>query len=96
MGKLARQTATSAEDEVLDAAIIAAAQTVEHHEIARFGALVAWANQLGRHDCASLFEMNPDEEKAASRKLTKIAETSGGKLKLRARLSCSVESELAW
>jgi ferritin-like metal-binding protein YciE len=63
-----------AENEVLDAAIIAAAQTVEHYEIARYGTLVAWANQLGRRDCASLLEMNLDEEKAADRKLTQLAE----------------------
>ena len=63
-----------AENEVLDAAIIAAAQTVEHYEIARYGTLVAWANQLGRRDCASLLEINLDEEKAADRKLTQLAE----------------------
>ena len=61
---------------MLDAAIIAAAQTVEHYEIARYGTLIAWANQLGRRDCANLLEMNLNEEKAADRKLTQIAETS--------------------
>ena len=38
---------------VLDAALIAAAQAVEHYEMTRYGTLVAWANQLGRADCAS-------------------------------------------
>jgi ferritin-like metal-binding protein YciE len=60
---------------VLDAALIAAAQAVEHYEIARYGALVAWANQLGRSDCASLLQQNLDEEKATDKKLTAMAET---------------------
>ena len=42
-----------ADKEVLDAALIAAAQAVEHYEITRYGTLVAWAKQLGRHDCAT-------------------------------------------
>ena len=60
--------------EVLDAALIAAAQAVEHYEIARYGTLVAWAKQLGRNDCASVLQQNLDEEKAADKKLTEIAE----------------------
>ena len=61
---------------VLDAALIAAAQAVEHYEITRYGTLVAWATQLGRSDCASLLHKNLDEEKAADQKLTAIAEKS--------------------
>jgi ferritin-like metal-binding protein YciE len=61
---------------VLNAALAAAAQAVEHYEIARYGALVAWAKQLGRNDCANLLQKNLDEEKAADRKLTEIAEGS--------------------
>ena len=38
--------------QVLDAALIASAQAVEHYEITRYGTLVAWAKQLGRDDCA--------------------------------------------
>ena len=60
---------------VLDAAIIAAAQAVEHYEIARYGTLIAWARQLGRADCASMLQQNLDEEKAADRKLTQLAES---------------------
>ena len=60
---------------VLDAAIIAAAQAVEHYEITRYGTLIAWANQLGRSDCASLLQQNLDEEKAADKKLTVMAES---------------------
>jgi ferritin-like metal-binding protein YciE len=61
--------------EVLDAALIAAAQAVEHYEITRYGALVAWAKQLGRSDCASVLHQNLEEEKAADQKLTRIAES---------------------
>ena len=38
--------------QVLDAALIAAAQAVEHYEITRYGTLIEWAKQLGRSDCA--------------------------------------------
>lgn len=60
--------------EVLDAALIAAAQAVEHYEITRYGTLVEWAKQLGRQDCASVLAENLQEEKAADEKLTAIAE----------------------
>jgi ferritin-like metal-binding protein YciE len=60
---------------VLDAALIAAAQAVEHYEITRYGSLIAWAKQLGREDCASLLQQNLDEEKAADKKLTALAES---------------------
>ncbi len=61
--------------EVLDAAIIAAAQAVEHYEITRYGTLVAWAHQLGRDDCAAILQKTLDEEKSADKKLTTIAES---------------------
>jgi ferritin-like metal-binding protein YciE len=60
--------------QVLNAALAAAAQAVEHYEITRYGTLVAWAKDLGRNDCASVPQKNLDEEKAADRKLTEIAE----------------------
>jgi ferritin-like metal-binding protein YciE len=60
---------------VLNAALAAAAQAAEHYEIARYGTLIAWAKQLGRNDAARLLQQNLDEEKAADRKLTEIAET---------------------
>jgi ferritin-like metal-binding protein YciE len=59
---------------VMDAALIAAAQAVEHYEMTRYGTLIAWAKQLGLSDCASLLEQNLQEEKAADKKLTTIAE----------------------
>jgi ferritin-like metal-binding protein YciE len=61
--------------EVLDAALIAAAQAVEHYEITRYGTLVAWAHQLGRDDCAALLQKNLDEEKATDKKLSTLAES---------------------
>jgi len=61
---------------VLDAALIAAAQAVEHYEITRYGSLVAWAKQLGRPDCASVLQKTLDEEKATDKKLTMLAENS--------------------
>ncbi len=64
-----------ADKQTLDAALIAAAQAVEHYEMTRYGTLVAWAKQLGRNDCASLLAQNLEEEKAADAKLTKLAES---------------------
>lgn len=61
---------------VLDAALIAAAQAVEHYEITRYGTLIAWAKQLGRDDCASVLQKNLEEEKAADKKLTMLAESN--------------------
>jgi ferritin-like metal-binding protein YciE len=61
---------------VLDAALIAAAQAVEHYEMTRYGTLIAWAKQLGRSDCARLLEQNLQEEKAADSKLTALAESN--------------------
>lgn len=63
-----------ADKEVLDAALIASAQAVEHYEITRYGTMIAWAKQLGRADCASLLQQNLDEEKATDKKLTTMAE----------------------
>jgi ferritin-like metal-binding protein YciE len=61
--------------QVLDAALIAAAQAVEHYEITRYGTLIAFAKELGREDCASVLQKNLDEEKATDQKLTAIAES---------------------
>jgi len=73
----ADDVASEVEDKkVLDAALIAAAQAVEHYEMTRYGTLVAWAKQLGRSDCASVLQQNLDEEKAADKKLTALAEAN--------------------
>lgn len=60
--------------EVLDAALAAAAQAVEHYEISRYGTLIAWARELGRQDCASVLQETLSEEKATDKKLTDLAE----------------------
>jgi ferritin-like metal-binding protein YciE len=58
----------------LDAGLIAAAQKVEHYEIASYGSVRAWAQQLGQTRVVDLIEETLDEEKAADQKLTEIAE----------------------
>jgi ferritin-like metal-binding protein YciE len=63
------------DEDVLDAAIIAAGQAVEHYEITRYGSLIAWAKRLGHADAARILEQTLNEEKAADKKLTTIAES---------------------
>ncbi len=63
-----------ADPQVLDVALLASAQAVEHYEITRYGTLVALAKQLGRSDCAAVLQQNLDEEKATDKKLTALAE----------------------
>ena len=58
---------------VLDAALIGAAQAVEHYEIARYGTLCAWAMELNYQDCAKLLHETLEEEKATDVKLTELA-----------------------
>ena len=57
----------------LDAGLVAAAQAVEHYEIARYGTLVTWAQQLGHNDIAQLLFATLEEEKSTDSKLTKLA-----------------------
>jgi ferritin-like metal-binding protein YciE len=64
-----------ADKRVLDAALIASAQAVEHYEITRYGTLIAWAKQLGHDDAARILEETLAEEKATDEKLTKLAES---------------------
>lgn len=74
--KEANETAGEIADaEVLDAALLAAAQAVEHYEITRYGSLIAWARRLGREDCAGVLQQTLDEEKATDRALTAMAES---------------------
>jgi len=63
-----------ADKDVLDAALAAAAQAVEHYEMTRYGTLVAWSREMGREECARILEETLKEEKAADAKLTQIAE----------------------
>ena len=64
-----------ADKQVLDAALIAAAQAVEHYEMTRYGTLIAWAKRLGRSDCAAVLEKNLKDEKDTDAKLTRLAES---------------------
>ena len=72
--KEANEVAGDIEDKaVLDAALIASAQAVEHYEIARYGTMIAWANQLGRTEIAGILQETLDEEYATDDKLTAMA-----------------------
>jgi len=76
--KEANNTAGEVEDKsVLDAAIIANAQAVEHYEIARYGTLIAWAEELGHDDIVRSLTTNLNEEKAANTKLNTVALRKG-------------------
>jgi ferritin-like metal-binding protein YciE len=61
--------------QVLDAALIAAAQAVEHYEMTRYGTLISWAKELGHNDVVTLLNQTLDEEKATDKKLTSMAES---------------------
>ena len=64
-----------AEPDVLDAGLIAAAQKVEHYEIAGYGTARAWAQRLGYEKAARMLQETLDEESMANEKLNKIAES---------------------
>ena len=84
--KEANETAGEIADKaVLDAALIAAAQAVEHYEITRYGTLVTWADQLGRTEISALLKETLDEEYATDDKLTAMA-----KSKLNAKADAAV------
>jgi ferritin-like metal-binding protein YciE len=57
-----------------DAGLLGGAQAVEHYEIARYGTLIAWAEQLGMTDAAQLLQQTLEEEKKTDQALTKLAE----------------------
>ncbi len=63
------------DDTIRDAAMLAAAQAVEHYEISRYGTLVAWAEKMEMSDAAELLNATLEEEKAADEKLTELAES---------------------
>lgn len=64
-----------ATDAVMDAALIAAAQDVEHYEICTYGCLRTWAELLGHHEEARLLQQTLDEEGETDKKLTELAQT---------------------
>ena len=59
----------------IDAALIAAAQKVEHYEIASYGTLCAWAEQMGHTDALQLLKQNIEEEETTDERLTCLAES---------------------
>jgi ferritin-like metal-binding protein YciE len=63
------------EDTIRDAAMLAAAQAVEHYEISRYGTLVAWAEKMEMSAAAKLLNATLAEEKATDEKLTELAES---------------------
>jgi len=76
----------------LNAALISAAQKVEHHEIAAYGALHEWAGLLGNQKAAGLLEEILGEEKAANATLTELALTGSDKAAL-GECGCNSDSE---
>lgn len=64
------------EPSVLDAALVAAAQRVEHYEMAGYGTARAYAEKLGRHEAADLLQQTLNEEGHANQLLTRLAERS--------------------
>jgi ferritin-like metal-binding protein YciE len=59
----------------LDAGLLAAAQAVEHYEIARYGSLATWAKELGLHQSVKLLQTTLGEEKKTDQTLTQLAES---------------------
>jgi ferritin-like metal-binding protein YciE len=62
------------DDITMDACLIAAGQRAEHYEMAAYGTLVAWAQTMGHTEAATLLQQTLDEEKAADKKLSGLAE----------------------
>jgi ferritin-like metal-binding protein YciE len=74
----ADEVAGEVEDKaVLDAALIASAQAVEHYEMCRYGTLIAWATQLGHEDVVRFLTTNLNEETATNSKLNTLAMRKG-------------------
>ena len=64
------------DESVLDAALIGAAQRVEHYEIAGYGTVRTFANMLGENEAAELLQQTLQEEEETDKKLTELAESS--------------------
>jgi ferritin-like metal-binding protein YciE len=73
--KEAKSVASDISDKaLLDAALIAAAQAVEHYEITRYGTLITWSRQIGSGAVAKLLQITLKEEKAADKRLSELAQ----------------------
>jgi ferritin-like metal-binding protein YciE len=62
------------DEATMDACLIAGGQRAEHYEMAAYGTLVAWARAMGHTEAADLLQETLDEEKAADKKLSSLAE----------------------
>jgi len=62
------------DETTMDACLIAAGQRAEHYEMAAYGTLVAWAQAMGQSEAAKVLQQTLDEEKAADKKLSGLAE----------------------
>ena len=62
------------DEATMDACLIAAGQRAEHYEMAAYGTLIAWAQSMGHSDAVTLLQQNLNEEKAADKKLSSLAE----------------------
>ena len=62
------------DETTMDACLIAAGQRAEHYEMAAYGTLVAWAQAMGHSEAVELLQQTLDEEKAADKKLSSLAE----------------------
>jgi ferritin-like metal-binding protein YciE len=67
------------ESAAIDTGLVAAGQAVEHYEMARYGALIAWAGKLGMPEAAALLKQTLQEEMKAERLLTQIAKSKADK-----------------
>ncbi|MCQ8782871.1 YciE/YciF ferroxidase family protein [Mangrovibrevibacter kandeliae] len=67
------------DEQTLDAAMLAAAQAVEHYEISRYGTLISWAKTLGHGEVVSLLEETLEQEKATDSALSKLGESAVNK-----------------
>jgi ferritin-like metal-binding protein YciE len=62
------------DDDTMDACLIAAGQRAEHYEIGAYGTVIAWAEAMGHEEAVTFLRQNLDEEKAANKKLSALAE----------------------
>ena len=83
------------DETTMDACLIAAGQRAEHYEMAAYGTLVAWAQAMGHADIAKLLQQTLEEEKAADKKLTELAEAGLNDAAASASASDDEEAEQA-
>jgi ferritin-like metal-binding protein YciE len=74
IGEASEFAAEFRDSDALDAALLAAAQAVEHYEITRYGSLSSWATNLGWKDTAKLLDETLEEEKKTDKLLTQLAQ----------------------